>query len=75
MSKYATVTSAAHVILMAFRPMVFAGLLFCFSIREGNYGDTKLDGIDVIVAESWPKAIHEGNGTVQLYISKYATED
>ena len=53
----------------------FCRALVLFSIREGNYDDTKLDGIDVIVAESWPKAIHEGNGTVQLYISKYATED
>ena len=53
----------------------FCRALVLFSIREGNYGDTKLDGIDVIVAESWPKAIHEGNGTIQLYISKYATED
>jgi hypothetical protein len=49
--------------------------LLLFSIREGNYGDTKLDGIDVIYVESWPKAIHEGNGTLQLYISKHATED
>ncbi len=48
--------------------------LVLFSIREGNYGDTKLDGIDVIEAESWPKAIHEGNGTLQLYVSKHATE-
>ena len=53
----------------------FCRALVLFSIREGNYGDTKLDGVDVIVAESWPKAIHEGNGTIQLYISKYATED
>ncbi|MDQ4016507.1 MAG: DUF1326 domain-containing protein [Thermoproteota archaeon] len=49
--------------------------LVLFSIREGNYGDTRIDGIDVIEAESWPKAIHEGNGTLQLYISKHATED
>jgi hypothetical protein len=53
----------------------FCRALVLYSIREGNYGDTKLDGIDVIVIESWPKAIHEGNGTLQLYISKYATED
>jgi hypothetical protein len=53
----------------------FCRALVLFSIREGNYGDTKLDGIDVIEAESWPKAIHEGNGTLQLYISKHATED
>ena len=54
----------------------FCRALVLFSIREGsNYGDTRLDGIDVIEAESWPKAIHEGNGTLQLYISKHATED
>jgi hypothetical protein len=52
----------------------FCRALLLFSIREGNYGDTKLDGIDVIVVQSWPKAIHEGNGTLQLYISKHATE-
>jgi hypothetical protein len=52
----------------------FCRALVLFSIREGNYGDTKLNGIDVIVAQSWPKAIHEGNGTAQLYISKHATE-
>lgn len=53
----------------------FCEALVLFSIRECNYADTKLDGIDVIVAESWPKAIHEGNGALQLYISKHATED
>lgn len=54
--------------------MVFAGVLFCFQL-EGNYGNTTLDGVDVITALSWPKAIHEGNGNVQLYISKHANED
>ncbi len=43
-------------------------------IREGNYGDTRLDGLDVIYTASWPKAIHEGNGTMQLFISKSASE-
>jgi hypothetical protein len=52
----------------------FCRALLLFSIREGNYGDTKLDGIDVIQVQSWPKAIHEGNGTLQMYISKHATE-
>jgi hypothetical protein len=32
--------------------------LVLFHIRSGSYGDTKLDGLDFIVAESWPKAIH-----------------
>ena len=43
-----------------------------YHIREGNYGDIKLDGLDVVGAYSWPKAIHEGNGTMQLYITKNA---
>jgi hypothetical protein len=46
-----------------------------YHITSGIYGSIKLDGIDVIYAGSWPKAIHEGNGTMQLFISKKATED
>jgi hypothetical protein len=47
-----------------------------YHIREGNYGDkTKLDGLDVIYAVSWPKAIHEGNGTQQLFITKNSNEN
>jgi hypothetical protein len=46
-----------------------------FFITSGNYGnDVRLDGIDVIYVASWPKAIHEGNGTMQLFISKHATQ-
>jgi hypothetical protein len=43
-------------------------------IQDGNYGDTPLDGLDVVYTASWPKAIHEGNGTMQLFISKSASE-
>lgn len=49
--------------------------LVLYHINEGKYGDdTKLDGLDVIYAVSWPKAIHEGNGTLQLFITKNANE-
>lgn len=45
-------------------------------MQEGSYGDSvKLDGPDVIYAPSWPKAIHEGNDTSQLFITKKATEE
>ena len=37
-----------------------------FSIRKGRYGEVALDGLDVILAAAWPRAIHEGNGTAQL---------
>ena len=50
----------------------FCRAIVLFSIREGNYGDTRLDGLRVVYAASWPKAIHQGNGTLQLYISKEA---
>lgn len=52
----------------------FCRALILNSIREGNYGDVKLNGVDVVTATSWPKAIHEGNGTVQLYVSKHASD-
>ena len=53
----------------------FCRTLVLFHIRSGNYGDTSLDGIDVISAISWPKAIHEGNGNAQLFISKNNTNN
>lgn len=46
-----------------------------FHIRSGSYGNTKLDSLDIIVAESWPKAIHEGNGTALLLVSSKADEE
>ena len=49
--------------------------LVLYHIQNGNYGDDiRLDGLDVVYAASWPKAIHEGNGTLQLFISKSASE-
>ena len=45
-----------------------------YHIRNGNYGTVRLDGIDVVFAASWPRAIHEGNGTTQLFVSKKATD-
>ncbi|HKZ61861.1 MAG TPA: DUF1326 domain-containing protein [Nitrososphaera sp.] len=53
----------------------FCRALVLFHITSGIYGSVKLDGIDVIYAGSWPKAIHEGNGTMQLFITEKATEE
>jgi len=49
--------------------------LVLFHIRSGSYGDTRLDGLDFISAVYWPKAIHEGNGTAQLFITNRANEE
>jgi hypothetical protein len=42
-------------------------------VREGHYGDTKLDGLAFAAAYWWPAAIHEGNGIVQLAIDERAS--
>ena len=39
----------------------------------GHFGDVKLDGLRAVMTMSWPKAIHEGNGTLQLIIDERAT--
>jgi len=41
-------------------------------INKGNYGTTKLDGLALAFAAHWPKAIHEGNGTVCLFFDERA---
>jgi len=44
-------------------------------VRRGTFGKTKLDGVTFAVAYWWPKAIHEGNGTVRLAIDEKATPE
>jgi hypothetical protein len=38
------------------------------------YGEVKLDGLDLVDVYSWPRAIHEGNGTHQLFITNKADQ-
>jgi hypothetical protein len=44
-------------------------------IIEGDFGKLKLDGLNWAVVYSWPGALHEGNGSVQPFIDKKATEE
>jgi hypothetical protein len=44
-----------------------------YEFEEGHFGDVKLDGLRAVMTMSWPKAIHEGNGTLQLIIDERAT--
>jgi hypothetical protein len=46
-----------------------------YHIRTGSYGNTSLNGLDFITALSWPKAIHEGNGTALWLVTKKANEE
>ena len=43
-----------------------------FQVIEGQYGQVSLDGVKFVVACKYPKAIHEGNGQVALFIDEEA---
>ena len=42
-------------------------------LREGYYGDTRLEGVRFARVYCWPGAIHEGNGTRLMIIDETAT--
>lgn len=46
-----------------------------YDIEKGHYGNTKLDGLRAAGVYSWPGAIHEGNGQMQLVIDERADAD
>ena len=41
-------------------------------IEEGYFGAVRLDGLRAALITSWPGAIHEGNGTMQVIIDERA---
>ncbi len=41
-------------------------------VEKGRFGDVPLDGLRWGILASWPKAIHEGNGTFQTIIDERA---
>jgi hypothetical protein len=53
----------------------FCEALVGYHVRQGHFGRTKLDGLDVIYAAAWPKAIHQGGGTLRLYVSEGASAE
>ena len=52
----------------------FCRALTLYRITSGTYGDVKLDGTVAVEAFTWPKAIHEGDGTMQIYLDRSANE-
>jgi len=46
-----------------------------YHITKGNFGDLSLDGLHLAFAANWPKAIHEGNGTLVLFIDEKASPE
>ena len=46
-----------------------------YDIKEGHFGAVRLDGLRVVLLASWPGAIHQGNGTMQLVIDERADQN
>ena len=49
--------------------------LTSWQIREGYFGDTRLDGVLFAEIDWWPGPIHDGNGIRQLVIDEQTTPD
>jgi hypothetical protein len=52
----------------------FCDGVYAAKITTGSAGSAKLDGLKFVYAALWPKAIHEGKGTVKILIEERATE-
>jgi hypothetical protein len=55
--------------------MGFCEGLGAWRIERGDYDGVSLDGLGLGFAAKWPGAIHEGNGTVLLYIDEKASPE
>jgi hypothetical protein len=49
--------------------------LVAYAIRDGHYGDTRLEGVTFAGIYSWPGRIDEGNGTRQIIVDERATAE
>lgn len=45
-----------------------------YQIDKGHYGEVALDGLRVAAVYAWPKAIHDGDGHMQLIVDEGADE-
>ena len=47
---------------------------YALHITSGVCGDTRLDGLKYALSGTWPRALHEGNGTAKIWIDETASE-
>jgi len=45
-----------------------------FQIKQGYFGDTRLDGLHAVGIMSWPGPIHEGSGKAFMIVDERADE-
>jgi hypothetical protein len=49
--------------------------VYVFSVREGRYGDVRLDGLHFAWGASFPGPLHEGNGKAVLIVDRRASAE
>jgi hypothetical protein len=47
--------------------------LVAMNVKQGNFDGTDLSGIKWAVTVHWPGALHEGNGTIEIFIDQKAS--
>jgi hypothetical protein len=55
-------------------PNEFCEGVIGMNITEGNFDGTQLTGCKWIAVVHWPKALHDGNGTAEIYIDEAAND-
>jgi hypothetical protein len=55
-------------------PNEFCEGLIGMNVKEGDFEGTDLAGLKWIVIVHWPKALHDGNGTAEVFIDEQATD-
>jgi hypothetical protein len=46
-----------------------------YAVKDGRVGDVSLNGLRAVVAAKYPKAIHEGNGHVVLFVDDKSSDE
>jgi len=55
-------------------PNEFCEGVIGMNVKEGDFEGTDLGGVRFVVVVHWPKALHDGNGTAEVYIDESADD-
>ena len=56
-------------------PHEFCEGMVGMNVKEGDFDGTDLAGCKWVAVVHWPKALHDGNGTLELFIDEGASEE
>jgi hypothetical protein len=56
-------------------PNEFCEGIVGMNVLEGNFDDVDLSGVKWVLVVHWPKALHDGNGTGEIYIDESTNDE